>query len=78
MITIETTATVMSDGTITIQLPSTVVPGSHKVVLVLDAPQQSKQPATEYDAAWDQFEQLIDECAIDTGISDLAHQHRPY
>lgn len=27
---------------------------------------------------WDQFEQLIEDCTVDTGIEDLAHQHDHY
>ncbi|MFM7717431.1 MAG: hypothetical protein ACKO7A_33410, partial [Microcystis sp.] len=27
---------------------------------------------------WDQFDQLIEKCTIDTGIVDLAHQHDHY
>ena len=30
------------------------------------------------DAGWAAFDQLIEEYAIDTGISDLAHQHDHY
>lgn len=30
------------------------------------------------DASWDMFFQLIDECGMDTGISDLADQHDHY
>ncbi|UBF29266.1 hypothetical protein K9N68_16375 [Kovacikia minuta CCNUW1] len=36
MITIEEIATVTSDGKVTVQLPSTVPPGEHKLVLVID------------------------------------------
>jgi hypothetical protein len=30
------------------------------------------------DAAWDELVQLIEECGVETGISDLAHQHDHY
>lgn len=36
MKTIETTATVNSDGTMTLQAPPDVAPGEHRVVLVID------------------------------------------
>lgn len=30
------------------------------------------------DRSWDTLTQLLAECAIDTGVSDLAHQHDCY
>lgn len=36
MITIEEIATVTPDGKVTVQLPSTIPPGEHKLVLVID------------------------------------------
>jgi len=36
MRTIEATAIVTSDGTITIQVPSDIPPGEHRVVMVID------------------------------------------
>lgn len=47
MITIEAIATVTSDGKVTIQLPPTIVPGEHKLVLVIDegsAVERSRPP----------------------------------
>ncbi|MBW4473298.1 MAG: hypothetical protein KME45_23420 [Stenomitos rutilans HA7619-LM2] len=41
MITIEAIATVTPEGKVTIQLPATVPPGNHKLVLVID-----EQPVT--------------------------------
>ena len=41
MITIEAIATVTPEGKVTIQLPATIPPGSHKLVLVID-----EQPVT--------------------------------
>ncbi len=32
----------------------------------------------EREAEWKAFEELIDRCAVDTGIPDLAHQHDHY
>ena len=43
MRTIETVATIAPDGTLTAQMPSGVVPGQHRIVVVLD--QESGQPA---------------------------------
>jgi hypothetical protein len=36
MRTIETTATVAPDGTLTVQVPPDVTPGTHQIVLVID------------------------------------------
>jgi hypothetical protein len=36
MHTIETTATVAPDGTLTVQVPPDVTPGTHQIVLVID------------------------------------------
>ena len=36
MITIEAIATVTPEGKVTIQLPATIPPGNHKLVLVID------------------------------------------
>lgn len=30
------------------------------------------------DEGWDMLAQLLAECAVETGIVDLAHQHDPY
>jgi predicted DNA-binding antitoxin AbrB/MazE fold protein len=30
------------------------------------------------ESAWDALTQLIEECAVETGITDLAHQHDHY
>ena len=30
------------------------------------------------ESAWDALEQLVEECAVETGITDLAHQHDHY
>lgn len=34
--TVETTATVAPDGTLTVQVPRDITPGTHKIVLVID------------------------------------------
>ena len=45
---------------------------------------ESEQPTSPTDDLswnsedWDQFEQLIENCTLDTGIEDLAHQHDHY
>ena len=40
-----------------------------------DAPGQSRTPSDE---DWDSMMQLIEECQMNTGIGDLAHQHDHY
>jgi hypothetical protein len=35
------------------------------------------QPTT-HTAAWNALQQLIEDCTVETGISDLAHQHDHY
>lgn len=36
----------------------------------------SLDPKEETD--WDEFERITEECSVDTGIEDLAHQHDHY
>ena len=33
---------------------------------------------SEEDTAWDALAQLVEDCAVETGITDLAHQHDHY
>jgi hypothetical protein len=42
MITIETVAEVSKEGELLVKLPSTVPPGEHRVIIVVDAPKQEK------------------------------------
>lgn len=61
MRTIETIANITSDGKLTLQLPADVLPGTHRVVLVIEeAPVQTVQQTTavqlsetEVGDAWD-------------------------
>ena len=47
MRTIETTATIEADGTLTVKLPPDIEPGQHRVVLVIDeATTEPKKRAT--------------------------------
>ncbi|MSS69911.1 MAG: hypothetical protein EXS64_00325 [Candidatus Latescibacteria bacterium] len=43
MRTVETTATVMADGTLTAQVPPDIPPGEHQVVLVIDEKSLTKK-----------------------------------
>ena len=49
MITIELNATVTPEGQVTLQLPSTVPPGEHHLVLVIDESQPAIQPPQPLD-----------------------------
>lgn len=73
MIPIKTTVTVAPDGKATIELPSNILPGGHKVLLIMEEQAISSSPVVDYDSAWDKLEQLIDKYTIDTGIEDMAH-----
>jgi hypothetical protein len=50
MRTIETIATVTNDGKLTIQIPSDIVPGEHKVVVVIEEQprKKEKQPLADF------------------------------
>jgi hypothetical protein len=78
MIPIQTTVTVAPDGKAAIELPSNILPGEHKVLLIMEEQSISTQPVVNYNAAWDEFEQLIDKSTVDTEIEDMAHQHDHY
>lgn len=78
MIPIKTTVTVAPDGKATIELPSSILPGGHKVLLIMEEQSMREQPVMDYNSAWDEFEQLIDKSTIDTRIEDIAHQHDHY
>jgi len=72
LIPIKTTITVASDGKATIELPLNVLPGGHKVLLVIDEQSLSDRPVVDYNSTWDQLEQLIDKSIVDTGIENMA------
>lgn len=78
VIKIEATITVTPDGKTTIQLPPNIAPGEHKLVLVIDEQLSEEQPVENRDTSWDKLDQLIDQCTVETGIEDLAHQHDHY
>jgi hypothetical protein len=51
--------------------------GQSVVIVFLDEDNSIQESLTD-DLAWDTLEQLVKNCAIETGISDLAHQHDHY
>ncbi|MFN6464384.1 MAG: hypothetical protein RMZ41_021575 [Nostoc sp. DedVER02] len=50
----------------------------HLVIIVFVEENRTPKPATPEDSDWDKLRQLIQNCAVDTDISDLAHQHDHY
>ncbi|MEH1907924.1 MAG: hypothetical protein V7L05_15635 [Nostoc sp.] len=45
------------------------------VIIVFVEENRIPGPATPEDSDWDKLRQLIKNCAVDTDIGDLAHQH---
>lgn len=51
--------------------------GQSVVIMFLE--DELAEPETaEREAAWDVLTQLVENCAVETGIHDLAHQHDHY
>lgn len=50
MQTIETTATVLPDGTLTVSVPPTIVPGVHRVVVVIEETTAAVGPVPQKEA----------------------------
>lgn len=52
MRTIETTATVTTDGSVTVQVPSDITPGAYRVVLIIDEQpaMKEKRPPLKFSA----------------------------
>lgn len=48
------------------------------VIIVFVEENRTPAPATPEDSDWDKLRQLIKNCAVDTDIGDLAHQHDHY
>ena len=48
------------------------------VIIVFVEENRTPEPATPEDSDWDKLRQLIKNCAVDTDINDLAHQHDHY
>lgn len=51
--------------------------GQSVIIMFLDD-DLSKEETAEQEAAWDALTQLVDNCAVETGVRDLAHQHDHY
>ncbi|MEH2308134.1 hypothetical protein [Nostoc sp.] len=48
------------------------------VIIVFVEENRTPEPAMPEDSDWDKLRQLIKNCAVDTDIGDLAHQHDHY
>lgn len=49
------------------------------IVTFLEEPgDESEEEAASVDAAWDELDDILKDCQISIGISDLAHQHDHY
>lgn len=51
--------------------------GQAVIITFLEEENLSTQPTTNA-AVWDGLQQLVEDCVVETGISDLAHQHDHY
>jgi len=46
------------------------------VIVIAHEPENGKRPVEDH--SWNALAELVNECAIDTGVTDLAHQHDHY
>lgn len=60
-----------------IELPEAIQRHKAQTVIVTFLETENEQDANE-GTDWDALNQIIDDCQIDTGITDLAHQHDHY
>lgn len=51
--------------------------GQAVIITFLEEDALPPQPPTST-AAWDALQQLVEQCTVETGINDLAHQHDNY
>lgn len=51
--------------------------GQSVIITFLDEGVTSSWLSTD-ESAWDALSQLVEECAVETGVTDLAHQHDHY
>lgn len=52
--------------------------GEPVIITFLQEEAEAVPSAAEEDVAWDEFLRVLEECKVDTGIPDLAHQHEHY
>ena len=51
--------------------------GQPVIITFLEEDTATSLPLEE-DSAWEALVQLVDDCAVETGVADLAHQHDHY
>ena len=53
--------------------------GQPVIITLLEEPAETERIApAETEAAWQAVTQLVESCAVETGIRDLAHRHDEY
>ena len=53
--------------------------GQQVIITFLEEPTETERIAqVETEDAWQAMTQLVESCAVETGISDLAHRHDDY
>jgi predicted DNA-binding antitoxin AbrB/MazE fold protein len=68
---------VFQDGVVRPTRPIEVSDGQSVIIVLLDEDVTDSR-LSEAESAWDALAQLVEECAVETGIPDLAHQHDHY
>ena len=66
---------IIQNGVIHPDEPVTEQEGQSIVILFVE---NTSSSTFMNEATWDELDRLLEECQIDTGISDLAHQHDHY
>jgi len=68
---------VFQNGVVRPVQPVEASDGQSVIIIFLDEGVTSSWLSTD-ESAWDALSQLVEECAVETGITDLAHQHDHY
>ena len=74
-----TVKAIYEQGVLRLQEPISLPDGAQVDVTVISHEEGSNEHSGGMEAqSWDALTQLLDECAIDTGVPDLANQHDHY
>jgi predicted DNA-binding antitoxin AbrB/MazE fold protein len=68
---------VFQNGVVRPVQPVEASEGQSVIIIFLDEGVTSSWLSAD-ESAWDALSQLVEECAVETGITDLAHQHDHY
>lgn len=68
---------VFQDGIVLPLQPVDAVDGQDVIITFLESG-NGKAASANLDADWDELLALAESCAVESGISDLAHQHQHY